>query len=119
MVCVTVQKNCERLIREGARYAAGGPLRVVHVVKNGAAVLGGDSDGDSLEYLFRISREYGAEMDMLRADDVIATIVDFAARNGIVNLVIGATPAKSQVDVAATLRARLPGVRIFVIPNAG
>lgn len=119
MVCVTVQKTCERLIREGAALSGDAGLRVVHVVRPGAAVLGEGNESNALEYLFRISREYGAEMDMLRADDVIATIVDFAARNGIVNLVIGATPAKSQVDVAATLRARLPGVRIFVIPNAG
>ena len=73
MVCVTVQKTCERLIRAGASLAGGAGLSVVHVARSGEALLGGSSESEALEYLFRISREYGAEMDMLRSDDVIDT----------------------------------------------
>ena len=115
MVCVTVQKTCERLIRAGASLAGGAGLSVVHVARSGEALLGGSSESEALEYLLRISREYGAEMDMLRSDDVIDTIVDFAQRNAIETLVIGAAGSRSSYDVAGTLRARLPGVQVVVV----
>lgn len=117
MVCVTVQRTCERLIREGARLAGDEGLSVVHVVKSGGAVLGGDSDAGALEYLFQISRTYGAQMDMLRSDDVLGTIADFARAGGIAYLVIGEAPRRGHTDVAASLRARLPDVRVFVVPQ--
>lgn len=116
MVCVTVQKTCERLIREGARLAGDEGLSVVHVVKPGGTVLGGESESEALEYLFHISREYGAEMDMLRSDDVIGTIVDFAKKCGAAYLVIGSPKEKSKLDVASLLRSRLPTIRVIVVP---
>ena len=115
MVCVTVQKTCERLIRAGASLAGGAGLSVGHVARSGEALLGGSSESEGWEFLFRISREYGAEMDMLRSDDVIDTIVDFAQRNAIETLVIGAAGSRSSYDVAGTLRARLPGVQVVVV----
>lgn len=116
MVCVTVQMTCERLIREGAKLAGEEGLSVVHVVKNGGAVLGDKNESNALEFLFRISREYGAEMDMLRSADVTDTLVQFARENEIGYLVIGAAGGKGRADIAATLRNRLPDVRVFVIP---
>lgn len=116
MVCVTVQRTCERLIHKGADLAGEEDLRVVHVVRNGGAVLGGDNEPEALDYLFRISRTFGAEMDMLRSDNVVDTLVDFANKHQISYLVIGAGGNDSRTDMAAALRARLPEVRIFVIP---
>lgn len=116
MVCVTVQKTCERLIREGAMIAGDAELKVMHVVKPGDSVLGGGSESDALEYLFRISRTYGAEMDMLRSEDVIGTIAEFAKKHDIAYIVMGATPAKAKTDVAASLGKQLSGVEIIIIP---
>jgi len=116
MVCITVQKNCERLIREGSSIAGGAGLRVVHVARLGAALLGADSDGEALEYLYRISREYGAEMDMLRSENIVETIVDFARRHGVECIVLGSPGAKSSRDFAGVLRARLPSMSIVVVP---
>lgn len=114
MVCVTEQKTCERLIRAGAALAGDESLSVVHVVKSGKTVLGTGNDGNALEYLFRISRSFGAEMDMLRSDDVIGTIADFALRNQIAYLVIGAPEGRNVLRVKETLQDRLPGVEIVV-----
>lgn len=119
MVCVTVQKTCERLIKEGAAISGDEGLSVVHVVRNGGSVLGGESDAEALDYLFSVSRTYGAEMDMLRSDEVIATIVDFAVKHKIEYLVVGGPAGRSERDVGAQLRARLPQVRIFVVPSMG
>jgi len=116
MVCVTVQKNCERLIREGSSIAGGVSLRVVHVARSGAALLGVGSDSEALEYLYRISREYGAEMDMLRSENIVETIVDFARKHGIECIVLGSPGSKSSHDFAGVLRARLPYMTIVIVP---
>ncbi|MCL1964154.1 MAG: universal stress protein UspA [Firmicutes bacterium] len=115
MVCVTVQKTCERLIREGASIAGDAGLNVVHVARSGAALLGAGNDGEALEYLYRIARQYGAEMDMLRADDVVETIVRFARKHGVECVVLGA-PGVGSRDFAEVLRLRLPGVSVVVVP---
>lgn len=118
MVCVTVQRNCDRLIRHGATLSSEDGLHVVHVVKSGGAVLGARSDGEALDFLYRTASAYGAEMDMLRSDDVVGTIADFAARHAVSYLVIGASAERGRKDkdIEKQLQGRLPGVRIFVIP---
>ncbi|MDR0929242.1 MAG: universal stress protein UspA [Oscillospiraceae bacterium] len=115
MVCVTVQKTCERLIRAGAEYAAGAELRVVHVAKPGASLLGSGNDGEALDYLFGISRAFGAQMDMLRADDVVETIVAYAKKNAVECLVVGTPNARGVHDFSAQLRARLPGISVISV----
>ena len=53
LVCVTGQKNCERLIVAGARIAREEnlPLNVLHVVHSGGSVLGFVNEPEALEYL--------------------------------------------------------------------
>ena len=116
MVCVTVQKTCERLIREGARYAAGADLSVIHVVRNGAAVLGAGSDGEALDYLYGISRTYGAQMDILRSDDVVSTLAEVARKRGIELLVMGMANGHMPSHFETQLRSRLPTVKIVAVP---
>ncbi len=115
MVCVTVQRTCERLIREGAAIAGDAGLSVVHVARNGTKLLGAGSDGEALEYLFRIARGYGAEMDMQRSDDVIITIAELAEKNDVECVVLGASGEKGGYDFATSLRALLPDVTVLVI----
>lgn len=116
MVCVTVQKTCERLIQQGAKLAGDETLSVVHVVKPGQTVLGGSSESEALEYLYRASRTYGAEMEMLRSDDVIGTIVGVARDVGAEYLVVGAAKGRSRLEMDRRLGEQLPDVKIIVIP---
>lgn len=116
MVCVTVQRTCERLIREGAGLAGQAGLSVVHVVKPGGGVLGTKDTPKALEYLFQISRTYGAEMDVVQADDVVGTLVDLARKNDVKYVVIGQTVERGRTDIAAQLAARLPGVQMHIVP---
>lgn len=117
MVCVTEQRTCERLIRMGAELSGEKDLSVVHVVRNGGAILGSGSDGEALDYLYQISRTYGAEMDMHRSDDVIGTLVEVAKAQEAECIVIGAAnKAITTTRFDNTLKARLPGVDIVVVP---
>ncbi|HML48765.1 MAG TPA: universal stress protein UspA [Clostridia bacterium] len=121
MVCVTVQKNCERLIREGSKFAQGlsHGLSVVHVAPIDAHFLGQTQDGEALEFLYRISREFGADMDVLRSDRPLDTLVEHARKIGAQCVVLGAPgelirPGKQ--DLAVALQKRLPDVTVYVAP---
>ena len=81
LVCVTVQKECERLILAGRRFAEaeGLPLRVLHVMDEGKQA---GFDPAAQEVL-------NAEMTILRAQDVRQTIADYARKNGAVCVIVG------------------------------
>lgn len=115
MVCVTVQKTCEQLIFEGAKRSSGGRLHVVHVARNGDKLLGGGSESEALEFLFRSARQYGAEMNMLRSSDVLETIVEFARRNAMECIVMGKGGADARVALAENIRKALPEVQLVIV----
>lgn len=90
LVCVTKQKTCERLIKAASKLRAkDGNLRVLHVAKNSWNILDNTRESEALEYLFKVSKEYNADMTMLRSDNISKTIADFARNNGIDLIVLG------------------------------
>jgi len=87
---VTKQKTCERLIKAASKLRAkDGNLRVLHVAKNSWNILDNTRESEALEYLFKVSKEYNADMTMLRSDNISKTIADFARNNGIHLIVLG------------------------------
>ncbi len=91
LVCVTVQKECERLILAGKRLAdsAGLPLRVLHVAEPGDAPLNSPDAQEALNCLYALSRDNGAVMTVLYSSDVRATIVRYAHLVHAVCVVVG------------------------------
>lgn len=118
LVCVTGQKTCERLIVEGAKKARelGADLSVVHVArKEGSWLIGNAaSEGEALEYLYKISTEHGADMTVIRADDVLSTLAAHARKVGAVMMVLGA-PAKGDAEFVRDLQLRLPEMEFHVV----
>lgn len=115
MVCVTGQKTCERLIKEGARIADihGVEVHVVHVAHEGEHFMGsGENEAEALEYLLRRSNEVGADMTVLHAKDPKAALCDYATKHEIGVVVLGVAPGTNALDFARDLEARLPGVDI-------
>ena len=90
LVCVTVQKECQRLILAGKRLADSArlPLRVLHVAPD-AVPLGSPDTQEALNFLYGLSRETGAEMTVLYSADVRQAIVDYAHQVGAVCVVVG------------------------------
>ena len=117
MVCVTKQKTCERLIREGIAFARAmrARLSVVHVARSGEALLGNPSESDALDYLFRVSREAGAEMAVLRSEDVLETLAAYAEEQEVSALVVGASNVRSERDMGLQLIERLPQMDIRAV----
>lgn len=63
MVCVTVQKTCQRLIQMGAmlKEREEDEMFVVHVAPRDGVLMSASSDNEALELLYNSSKEAGAE----------------------------------------------------------
>lgn len=97
MVCVTQQKSCERLIKRGAELKSKfeGDLHVIHVVKEDWKYFGKLKESDALEYLFDISKTYGADLTVIKAPDISKTLSKFAEKNNIEVVVMGESLEKT------------------------
>lgn len=91
LVCVTQQKTCERLIKSAAklRDKVKGNLYVLHVAKNEWNFLDNKREGEALDYLFGISKSFGADLYVLKSDNIVKTIYDFVKENKIDYIVMG------------------------------
>lgn len=98
MVCVTQQKTCDRLIKQGADFLGDGEgeLFVIHVAKYGLNFLGNSKEGEALEYLFEKSKEYGANLTVIRSNDVSRTLMEFTEKNNITHIVLGESSETNQ-----------------------
>jgi len=116
MICVTRQRTCERLIQQGKELVSrvGGELYVVHAIKTGENYLGNPNEGEALEYLFRISKEVGAEMNVLRTKNVIKALADFAKNQGITTMILGPAPETESTNIASELQHLLPSIQFIV-----
>ncbi|HHW23240.1 MAG TPA: universal stress protein [Clostridiaceae bacterium] len=120
LVCVTRQKACERLIRAAAELKKeDGALYVIHVTKESWNFVDNARDGEALEYLFSLSKSYGADLTILNSDRIPETIAQFAEHYGIQLIVIGEGPDNSADSFKNRLSALLADtdIQIKTIPN--
>lgn len=120
MVCVTKQLTCERLIKRGFDLKGNkyGELFVIHVAKEGVNFLGNKKEADALEYLFTISKEVGANLTVIRANDVVEAISNFAKDNNIQYIVLGEPPKNIKDDgIISKLQSTLNTCEFLVIPE--
>lgn len=120
LVCVTQQKTCERLIRKAAEMNSGEKcqLFVIHVAKNEWSFLDNVKEGEALEYLFGISKSVGANLYVLRSDNIVNTIAEFARENKI-NCIIMGEPLNDHKEnnFYRELKSLLSNVEIKVVPS--
>lgn len=121
MVCVTQQKTCDRLIKQGADFLGEdkGELFVIHVAKYGFNFLGNSKEGEALEYLFEKSKEYGANLTVIRSTDIIKTLLEQTDKNNISHIILGESSEASQKnDIVDNLKKKIKEkVAIEVIPS--
>lgn len=122
LVCITQQRTCERLIRNAAelRKEYRGNLFVIHVVKNNLNFLDNAKEGEALEYLFDISKSAGANLSVLKSDEIASTIAGFAEENKIDCIIMGDSPPdrkenKFKAELESLLKNK-NNVEIKVIP---
>ena len=120
MVCVTQQKTCERLIRKGAeiRDEFGGDLFVIHVAKEGWNFLGKTKEGDALEYLFQKAKTYGANLTVVRSQDVLLTLQDLTKKSEIGIMVLGESNENDDsCNIVNKLGMHLNGMKFEIVQN--
>lgn len=124
MVCVTSQLTCDRLIARGMERAGAdaekGEIHVVHCVESGRNFLNTPYEADAIEYLFTAAQIAGAELSLLRADDVVDALVDYANEHGVTLIILGAAgpTGSSKEPIPIRLQRKLPGVEFDIVaPN--
>lgn len=97
LVCVTQQKNCERLIKKAHEIVNEhkGTLYVINVVKNDLNFLDSAKESEALEYLFSISKSIGANLAVLKSDDIEGAIAQYADENNINCIILGKSPTEN------------------------
>lgn len=118
MVCVTQQKTCERLINKGAKLkeSIGSGLYVIHVVKDEDNFLYNEKEPDALQYLFNVSKEAGAELTVLRSENVVETLKEFAKEKAINHIVLGQAPKGGNTCFIDTLAENLEETKFHIVP---
>ncbi len=121
LVCVTRQISCERLILKGAELARqqGLSLNIVHVAATGASLLGNPSEGEALDFLFTCAKNQGADLNVLRSDSIVDTLVRIARESGAAAMVLGESRHNIKEDdsIIWQLRALLPNTNIHVVSS--
>ena len=114
VVCVTDQRRCDRIIRAGKMLSdlSGSQLTVISVVDPGRR-----SDPDSMEYLFSISRENGAEMVLLYSEDVAKAIIKYIKSNKVATMLTG-IPRRGD-SVTADIWNKFTHIDFFVVEMDG
>lgn len=119
MVCVTQQKNCERLIMGGYNeIEEGDNLYIIHVVSENDNFLYNSNDGEALEYLFEASKKVGADLTVIRSKDTIKAISDFAKKNNITHIIMGSSPNDIDMEnsnITRVLKEMLPKAKFIII----
>lgn len=119
LVCVTQQKTCERLIKHGATLNSKveADLYVIHVAKDGFNFLGNAKEAEALEYLFGISKQAGADLTVLRSENIADAIVEFANNKNIGHIILGANPVDSKEDsIISELKRKLSFCKFYIMP---
>ncbi len=121
MVCVTQQRTCDRLINYGNSLLGStkGELFIIHVAHYNFKFLGAPGDSDALEYLFEKAMGIGANLTVVRSNDVLQTLADLIAKNKITHVILGASNELWQEkSIVAQLRERVNDkVLIEAVPS--
>ena len=98
LVCVTQQKTCERLINSAHELVNEykGKLYIINVVKNDLNFLDSVRESEALEYLFGISKSIGANLTVLKSDEIASTIAQYADENHINCIILGKSPSANK-----------------------
>lgn len=121
MVCVTQQKTCDRLIQYGHDFLGNheGELFIIHVSHYQIKFLGNSKEGEALEYLYEKALEYGANLTVVRSNDVLETLADLVKKNKITHVVVGESgEAGIKSNLVEQLRNKIENeAELVVVPS--
>lgn len=120
MVCVTQQKTCDRLIQYGHDFLGEGKgeLFIIHVAHYKFNFLGHSKEGEALEYLYEKALEYGANLTVVRSNDILETLIDLVDKNHITHVILGESgESADNNNILNRLRSKISNrAELLIIP---
>lgn len=120
MVCVTQQKTCDRLIRHGHGLLDGqeDELFIIHVAPKDFKILGSSEEGEALDYLYGKAIDYGANLTVLRSNNILDTLVDLVDKNQITHVVLGQSgQVKNEKGLITKFGEKISGqAELIIVP---
>ena len=120
MVCVTQQKTCERLIQYGHDLldAADDDIFIKHVARKIFKLMRKSKEGEALEYLYEKAMAYGAQLTVVRSNDVLDTLIDLVHKYKITHIILGESgEEKESSNVVQQLTNRVKKqAEVIVVP---
>jgi two-component system sensor histidine kinase KdpD len=120
LVCITPRSNAEVMIRRGRSQADRfrGELFVVHVEQEEMT----ETDRQTIEQFISIARELRAKIEVLRGDDPVRVIIDFARQHGITQIFIGHSQRRGllnrlRANPVERLILEAEGMDVRIFPN--
>lgn len=120
MVCVTDQKVCEELIVNTIENFEQHELElfIIHCSKVG--VVSTEQSREALAYLLEIASNYGANISVIKTDNILKTLIDFAIEQEIDIIVMGETRQSDEKNsVIAKMQEALKhqNIEIKILPT--
>ena len=114
LVCVTDQMRCDRIIKAGKLLCdlTGTTLAVVNVARPGV-----EQDPQSIEYLFHVSSQNGAQMAVLYEEDVAKALIRYIKSHKVSYMLTGIPGERD--SIIHKIWSRFTHVTIFVVEHDG
>lgn len=114
VVCVTDQRNCDRIIKSASVIAGltGTELAVINIGNPSRL-----QDPDSIEYLFNVTAQYGGEMTVLYHNEPARAIINYIKANKVANLVTGLPEGPN--SVLHRLWSKFTHIHCFTVDKGG
>ena len=114
LVCVTDQLQCDRIIRAGKTVAE---LTDTDLVIINVCTPLRENNPEAMEYLFRVSAEYGGEMTVLYSENFSKAIVNYIKENR-VRCVLTGVPQENDRFITRMWKT-FTHIRFFMVENNG
>ena len=117
LVCVTGQRDCDRLIRAGKKISEERsiPMQVLCVQPTSS---GYETSCDELEYLRQTARDASAEMSVFFNDEAVLVAVSFIKQTGATHIVTGMAEAPMNGFVEL-IHKLVPNIPISMVSREG
>lgn len=115
LVCVTGQRSCERLIRQGATLAEQSDMDLL-VLSVQPKDTKHCKDAEALEYLFAIALQYNAQMSVYFSNDKLHSANAFIRRQNVSRFVVGVPHKKG--DFVRNLMETYPDIPIGIVESS-
>ncbi|WP_273226478.1 hypothetical protein [Geosporobacter ferrireducens] len=117
LVCVTDQKNCERLIKAGYMLAKSQDMELKVLSVQSRCKLK-KIEQAPLEYLFNVCKSLDAEMKVYWSDNVNNVVHNYILSNRVAELVVGVPEKMMQGNFVYDVHQAFPDIPISVIDES-